>query len=120
MQMYNLIEHSNTSGRLWQHYRGDPNDNIAQTESFKYKSKITGKTLAAGNTNDVKIAVSLVFCKINLILILYEDCVISSANGDTKFEITDTKLYVLVVTLSTQDNAKLLTQKCQQKGETNI
>ena len=36
--------------------------------------------------------------------------VISSATGGTKFEITDTKLYVLVVTLSNQDNAKLLEQ----------
>ena len=37
-------------------------------------------------------------------------CVISSATGETKFKITDTKLYVPVVTLSTQDNAKLLQQ----------
>ena len=34
--------------------------------------------------------------------------VISSATGKPKFKITDTKLYVPVVTLSTQDNAKLL------------
>ena len=37
-----------------------------------------------------------------------KDCVISSATGKTKFEITETNLYVPVVTLSTQDNAKLL------------
>ena len=37
-------------------------------------------------------------------------CVISSSTGETKFKITDTKLYVPVVTLSTQDNAKLLQQ----------
>ena len=36
--------------------------------------------------------------------------VISSATGETKFKITETKLYVPVVTLSTQDNAKLLQQ----------
>ena len=34
----------------------------------------------------------------------------SSATGETKFKITETKLYVPVVTLSTQDNAKLLQQ----------
>ena len=34
----------------------------------------------------------------------------SSANGETKFKITDTKLHVPVVTLSIQDNAKLLEQ----------
>ena len=36
--------------------------------------------------------------------------VISSATGETKFKITEIKLYVPVVTLSTQDNAKLLQQ----------
>ena len=36
--------------------------------------------------------------------------VISSATGATKFAITDTKLYVPVVTLSTQNNIKLLKQ----------
>ena len=35
---------------------------------------------------------------------------ISSATGVTKFKITKTKLYVPVVTLSTQNNAKLLQQ----------
>ena len=33
------------------------------------------------------------------------------ANQGATFSITDTKLYVLVVTLSTQDNAKLLKQQ---------
>ena len=63
MPMYNLIEYSDnyskTSGSLWQYYRDDPNDNITQSESFKYKFKITGKIPAAGNTEDVKIAVPL-------------------------------------------------------------
>ena len=54
MPMYNLIEHSDnylkTSGSLWQYYRDDPNDNILQSESFKYKIKVTGKTLTTGNS----------------------------------------------------------------------
>ena len=49
-------------------------------------------------------------CKINLILTWSNDCVISSEPGETKFKITDTNTYVLVVTLSTQGNAKLLEQ----------
>ena len=49
-------------------------------------------------------------CEINLTLTWSEDCVISSRTGATKFKITDTKLYVPIVTLSTQDNAKLLRQ----------
>ena len=48
------------------------------------------------------------------------DCVISSAAGKTKFAINDTKLYVTIVTLSTQDNAKLWQQlKSDFKGTIN-
>ena len=46
-------------------------------------------------------------------LIWSANCVIvpiNVANQGATFTITETKLYVLVVTLSTQDNAKLLTQ----------
>ena len=35
-------------------------------------------------------------------------CVIADSNGAGTFEITDTKLYATVVTLSTQENTKLL------------
>ena len=63
MSMYNLIEYSDnyskTSGSLWQYYKDDPNDNITDSESFKSKIKITGKTPAAGNTKDVEIIVPL-------------------------------------------------------------
>ena len=86
MPMYNLIEYSNndmkTSGNLWQYYKDDPNDNKAQSESFKYKIRITGKTPDSGNAKDVEIAVPskylsnfwrtlempLINCEINLIL----------------------------------------------------
>ena len=105
-------------------YRDDPNDNITESESFKYKIKITGKTPTDGNTKDVKIAVtlkylnnfwrtlemSLINCEINLILTWSQDCVVSSATGETKFKITGTNLYVPVVTLSIQGIAKLLQQ----------
>ena len=54
--MYNLIEYSDnyskTSGSLWQYYKDDPNNNIENSESFKYKTKITGKTPNIGNTKD--------------------------------------------------------------------
>ena len=48
--------------------------------------------------------------EINFILTWYQNCVISSATGKTKFAITDTTLYVPTVTLSTQDHAKMLEQ----------
>ena len=51
--MYNLIEYSDnyskTSGSLWPYYRDEPNDNLADSESFKSKIKITRETPAAGN-----------------------------------------------------------------------
>ena len=126
--MYNLIEYSDnyskTSRSLWQYYKDDPNNNIIQFESYKYKIKITGKTPATGNTKDVEIIVPLKYlnnfwrtlkmplinCEVNLILTCSKDCVISSATRETKLKITDRKLYVPVVTLSAQDNAKLLQQ----------
>ena len=60
---------------------------------------------------------SLINCEINLILTWSRDCVITNSNGAGKFKITETKLYVPVVTLSTQHNAKLLQQL---KYESNI
>ena len=56
---------------------------------------------------------SLINCEINLILTWFKNCVIVStnvANQNATFEITDTKLYVSVVTLSTQNNSKLRQQ----------
>ena len=53
----------------------------------------------------------LINCGIYLILTWSANCVIVAtdvANQNATFEITDAKLYVPVVTLSTQDNSKLL------------
>ena len=126
--MYNLTEYSDNnskaSGNLWLYYKDDPNDSIIQSESFKYKTKITGKTPAAGNTKNVEIAVPLKYLsnfwrtiemplinfEVNLILTWSKNCVISSTTEERKFKITGTKLFVPIVTLSTEDNGKLLQQ----------
>ena len=50
----------------------------------------------------------LINCEISLTLTWSENCVISSPIEKTEFAITDTKLYVPVATLSTEDNIKLL------------
>ena len=50
----------------------------------------------------------LINCEINLILTWSSNCVITNSTGTGTFEITGTKLYVPVVTLSTDENAKLL------------
>ena len=128
MSMYNVIEYSDnyskTSGSLWQYYKDDPNDNLTDSESFKSKVKITGNTPNDGNTKDVEIIVllkylinfwrtlemPLVNCELNLILAWSKDCVITNSTVEGKFSITETKLYVPVVTLSTKDNDKLLQQ----------
>ena len=111
-----MITIKKTSGSLWQYYKDDPNDSITQSESFKSKIKISGKTPAAGNTKNVEIIVPLKYLskmplidsEVNLILTWSKGFAISSATAKTKFAVTETKLYVSVVTLSTQDNAKLL------------
>ena len=89
------------------------------------KKKQTNKTRNNG-TKDVKVMVTLYYlsnfwrtieiplinCEINPSLAWSKNCVISNAaaNQDTTFEITDAKLYVPVVTLSTDDNGKPLQQ----------
>ena len=50
-------------------------------------------------------------CEVNLILTWSNfNCVITNSTGEGKFKITDEKLSAPVVTLSTQDNSKLLQQ----------
>ena len=125
MPMYNLIEYSDKSfGSLWQYYKDIPDNNLADPESFKYKVKITDKTPAEDNTKDVEIIVPLKYLsnfwrtlempsinsEVNLELKWSKDCAITDSMGEGKFQITKTKLYVPVVTLSTQDNTKLLQQ----------
>ena len=96
------------------------------TDSFNFKVKMTGLT-GNGGTKNVEITVPikylsnfwrtlempLINCEVNLILTWSKKCVIVSTNVSNQiatFAITDTKLYVPVVTLSTEDNAELLQQ----------
>ena len=130
MPTYKLIEYSDnyakTSGSLWQYFRDKPdnNNNIEDSESFKSKIKITGKTPNNNNVKDVETIVPLKYlsnfwrtlemplinCEVNLILTWSSTSVITNSNGAGAFAITDTKLYVPVVTLSTQENTKFLQQ----------
>ena len=52
----------------------------------------------------------LIICEVTLDLNWSENCVICEADRVTTFPMTSVKLYIPVVTLSTQDNAKLLQQ----------
>ena len=49
----------------------------------------------------------LINCKVELSLSCNPNCVLSNLVGDSTFTITDAKLYVPIVTLSAEDNAKL-------------
>ena len=139
MRMYNSIEYSDnyskTSGSLWQYFKDIPtvnsNGDIAEfnwtNASFNFKAKLTNQTGNNETTDDIEIMVSLKYlsnfwrflemslinCEINLIFIWSANWVIvyiDVANKAAAFEITETNLSVQVVTLSTQDNAKLLPQ----------
>ena len=59
------------------------------------------------------LAIPLINYEVNLTLTWSENCAVVStnaANQGATFTITETRLYVPVVTLSTQDNAKLFPQ----------
>ena len=134
MPMYNLIEYSEnngkTTGSLWQYYKDIPARNANNeiigfdvnnvTNSFNFKVKFTGPTGDDG-TKNVETMVPLKYlrnfwrtlemplinCEVNLILTWSSSCVLIATaiqNQNATFAITDTKLYVPVVTLSTQEN----------------
>ena len=139
MPMYNLIEYSDNyakaTGSLWQYCKDIPARNngaiviIAEdnlTDSFNFKVRITGQT-GDDETKDVEIMVPLKYlsnflrtlemplinCEVNLILSWSSTCVLVATgiqNQNATFAITDTKLYVPVVTLSTQENTKFFQQ----------
>ena len=129
--------YSKTSGSLWKYCKDiqpvNNDGNIANfngantTDSFLFKIKITGQTENNGRIDNVEIMVPLKYlsnfwrtlemplinCEVNLILTWSADCVIiytNAANQVPTFVITEINFYVPVVALSTQDNAKLLSQ----------
>ena len=136
MPVCNLTEYSDnycdTSSSLWQFKRDEIERDVDLTvnaqhipnnsSSFKYKSSfITDR-------NDVKIAVSLKYLsnvwrllemplingKTEFSLKCYENSILYSSGTAATFAITDTKPYVPVVILKTEDNVKL--SKLLNKG----
>ena len=168
MPMYNLLEYSKnykkTTGSLWNYYRDEPSNPLSSnSESFKYKTSITGNTYNVDLTiighggnpipnpnydankvgkNETEVVIPLkhlsnfyrsldillINCEVELILTWSKNCVlINKLTADADygadpivyeidnpenaiFQITDTKLYVPVVTLSKENNIKLLEQ----------
>ena len=96
------------------------------TKSFNFKAKITTQ-IGANGRKDIEMIAPLkhqnnfwrtlemlvINCEINLILTLFGNCVIAfiaNANQAATLSVTDTKVFVPVVTLSTEDNEKKLQQ----------
>ena len=128
--------YSMASGSLWSYYRNkidDVDDNASDGKSFEHKTKTIGKTpqrpAQPGNQGDanrppqppaevtiplkylsnfwISLDLSLINCEIELDLSRTKDCVLINITG-VNFVITNTRLYVTVVTLSINVNIKLL------------
>ena len=127
---------------MWNYYRDEPiNPLSSNSESFKYKTSITGNTynLDVGdagydatkvgkNETEVVIPIKhlsnfwsslnipLINFEIELILTWSKNCILAdmtaanNAPTELEFQITDTKLYVPAVTLSKENEKKLLEQ----------
>ena len=137
MIMRNLIEYSDnysdTSGSLQQFKRDESpvanawnldHVSVDNSTSFKCKSSFIGESTVVGGNRvfkDGKIALSLKYltnfwrslemplinCKIHLEVNWTKDCAMSTTVYAT-FKITNTKLYVPIVTLSSKNNVKLV------------
>ena len=120
--------YTDTSGSLWQFKRdevpaGNVDLTIDNSQSFKYKAPFWGKTANAVNNTgssvkDAKIVVPLKYLSnfwrsLEMPLInckVYLECILSSDGDSAKFAITDAKLHVPIVTLSTKNSVNLAKQ----------
>ena len=120
---------------MWNYYRDQPIDHLsANSESFECKTSIVGKTLNNDSLTDAEVVVPLkhlsnfwrslniplINCEVEIILTWTKNCALADMTVDADadpaivapsgatFKITDTKLYVPVVTLSKENNIKLL------------
>ena len=137
MHIYNLTEYSDNYSvvtiSLWQFKKDEQsikngvpvNVDTTNSTSFKYKSSFINE-LATVGANKVlknkKVAVSLKYlsnfwrswemllinCKIHLELNWSKNCIMFNVVRVTEFEITNTKLYVPIFTLSSKDKVKLV------------
>ena len=133
---------------MWNYYRDEPSNPLSSnSESFKYKTSITGNTYNIDDDDDNydankvgknetevviplkhlsnfwrSLNIPLINCEVELILTWSKNCVLADMTVDVAanpaivapsgaiFQITDTKLYVPVVTLSKENDTKLLEQ----------
>ena len=127
-----------TTGSLWNYYRDEPSDPLSSnSESFKYKTSIVGKSPEDNDSlMNTKVAIPLkhlsnfwralniplINCEVELILTWSKNCFLADMTVDADvdsatvapssagFKITNTKLYVPVVTFSKENDTKFLEQ----------
>ena len=125
-----------TTGSLWNYYKDEPSDPLStNSKSFKYKASIVVKTPPNNDSlTNVEVAVPLkhlsnfwrsldiplINGEVELIFTWTKNCVLADMTVDADadpaivapsgatFKITDTKLYIPVITLSKENNIKLL------------
>ena len=103
MPMYNLLKYSKnyrkTTGSFWNCYRGEPSNPLSSnSESFKYKTSITGKTPENNDSlTNVKLVIPLKYlsnfwrslniplinCEVELILTWSKNCVLADMTVNT-------------------------------------
>ena len=139
---------------MWNYYTDEPSNPLSSnSESFKYKTSIVGKTPEDNDSlTNAKVVIPLkhlsnfwrslniplINCEVELILTWSKNCVLADMTVDADadpaivapsgatFKITDTKLYVPVVTLTKENDKKLLEQlktgfkKNHKKEQTQI
>ena len=121
---------------MWNYYRDQPSNPVStNSESFIYKASIVGKTPPNNDSlTDAEVAIplkylsnfwrnldiSLINCEVELILTLSKNCILADMSvnavlnppivppSGATFQITHTKLYVPVLTLSKENYIKLL------------
>ena len=90
--------------QILQFYKDEPIDNLANSESFNSRVKITRNSPVDGNTKDIKITVPLKYLsnfwrtlemplinyEVSLFLVWSSTCVITNSTGEGIFKITDT------------------------------
>ena len=102
MPMYNLLEYSKnyrkTTGSLWNYYRDQPSDPLStNSESFKYKTRIVGKTPQDNDSlTNVEVVIPLkclsnfwrnldnplINCEVEIILTSSKNCVLAVMTVD--------------------------------------
>ena len=102
MPMYNLLRYSKnyrkTTGSLWNYYRDQPSDPLStNSESFKYKTSIVGKTSQDNDSlTNVEVVILLKYlsnfwrnldiplinCKVEIILTWSKNCFLADVTVD--------------------------------------